>query len=517
LAAAQAANARLRAVIEAKDVEIGALKDTITAARLGLAAELAARDERLAALDAELARLRAQVGKDSTNSSIPPSKDSIAAKAKRRKATSQRVRSKDRSPGGQPGRKGSGLAPTGEPDRSERAEPPGECSGCAQPLTDAEAAGESWTQIWDIPPVELTTVHWVLPRRRCGCCGKTTTASTPFGQAGAVVYGPNINAAAVLLANEGNVPVERAARLIEALLGVPVSAGFIARSLERFAQRLAAAGFDEAMKTALGAEEVLCGDETPVNIARKDTDTGGEPVPGAPHVVALRTPDERLVWLAAITSRTKEALAELGVLAGYGGYLVRDDYAGWHQFDVGLAGVQQCVAHLFRHLQGVLDLHTDWQAWAADVRQVLREAHTAVQAAKNEHRDAVDPALLADLRKRYDEAVHWGMITNRRRDWPKGNHPGYNLAKRLHDKADQVWLFTRQLAVPWTNNASEQALKAPKRHQAVSGYWHTTTTLADYCRVRSYLTSARNHGLRAIEAIHAALLGRPWLPIPVTA
>ena len=77
-------------------------------------------------------------------------------------------------------------------------------------------------------------------------------------------------------------------------------------------------------------------------------------------------------------------------------------------------------------------------------------------------------------RRRYDEAVEWGIATNRHRDWPKGNHPdGYNLATRLRDKAEQVWLFTRNLAVPWTNNASEQALKGPKRHQAVSGYWHT--------------------------------------------
>jgi transposase len=71
--------------------------------------------------------------------------------------------------------------------------------------------------------------------------------------------------------------------------------------------------------------------------------------------------------------------------------------------------------------------------------------------------------------------------------------------------------------VPRTNNASEQALKGPKRHQAVSGYRHTTTTLADCCRVRSYLVSARGHGIRATDAIHAALAGKPWLPVPVTA
>ena len=115
------------------------------------------------------------------------------------------------------------------------------------------------------------------------------------------------------------------------------------------------------------------------------------------------------------------------------------------------------------------------------------------------------------------ELVHWGQITNRHRDWHKGNHPGYNLARRLAIKADQVWLFTEVFAVPWTNNASEQALKTPKLHQKVSGYWHTTTTLARFCRVRSYLISARNHGLGAIDAIHAALTGKPWLPVPATA
>ncbi|MGA8350737.1 MAG: hypothetical protein WB773_23295, partial [Isosphaeraceae bacterium] len=37
-----------------------------------------------------------------------------------------------------------------------------------------------------------------------------------------------------------------------------------------------------------------------------------------------------------------------------------------------------------------------------------------------------------------------------------------------------------------------------------SGYWRTSATLADYCRVRS---TARNKGLHAIDAIQAALPG----------
>jgi transposase len=234
----------------------------------------------------------------------------------------------------------------------------------------------------------------------------------------------------------------------------------VARALERFAQRLGAAGFDEAMKTALRAQDVLCADETPTNVVHRDTDAHGEPVAGSPHAVTVRTPDARLVWYAPIGSRSKAALAGLGVLEGYTGYLVRDDYAGWYQFDAQLAGVQQCVAHLIRHAKGVLELHPTQQQWAGQVITVLREAAAAVTAAKADERDQLDPQLLTGLHQRYDDALRWGITTNRHRDWTKGNHPGYNLATRLHDKADQVWTFTRNLAVPWTTPVSRPS-KAP--------------------------------------------------------
>ena len=48
----------------------------------------------------------------------------------------------------------------------------------------------------------------------------------------------------------------------------------------------------------------------------------------------------------------------------------------------------------------------------------------------------------------------------------------------------------------------------PKRHQAVSGYWHTLATLERWCLIRSYLTSAAGHGVTALDAIQ----GKPWLP-----
>ena len=125
---------------------------------------------------------------------------------------------------------------------------------------------------------------------------------------------------------------------------------------------------------------------------------------------------------------------------------------------------------------------------------------------------ALDADLLDEFRQRYDEAAAFGVIHNRLRDWHEGNHPGYALSCWLREYKEQVFLFTRDFAVDWTTNVAERGAKAAKRHQAVSGYWHTLGTLARWCRIRSYLDSAAAHRLTALHAIRDALAGKPWLP-----
>ena len=153
------------------------------------------------------------------------------------------------------------------------------------------------------------------------------------------------------------------------------------------------------------------------------------------------------------------------------------------------------------------------QSWAADVIEILREAHRLTKGTQARAGPA-DAELLAKLRQRYDEAAAFGITHNRHRDWRDGNHPGYVPGCWLRDYAPQVWLFTREASVDWTSNVSEQGAKAAKRHQAVSGYWHNQRTLARWCRTCSSLDSAAAHGLTALKAVTAALTGKPWLPLP---
>jgi hypothetical protein len=116
------------------------------------------------------------------------------------------------------------------------------------------------------------------------------------------------------------------------------------------------------------------------------------------------------------------------------------------------------------------------QNWAGDIIAVLRDAHAAVEAARARGDTALDQKVLDDLRERYDTALRSGIIHNRLRDWDTGNHPGYALGCWLRDYKEQVFLFTRQFAVSWTNYQrarGQGSQEAPGRFRILAQPQHT--------------------------------------------
>jgi len=498
-------------VIEAQHAEIEVLR-----------AAQEAGAEVIRRLELRLAEVERRLAMDSSNSGTPTSKEGIAAGEQRKaRQRSERERSKDRKRGGQPGHQGKGLRRDPDPGERKTAEPPAECRSCRASLAGAAGAEPRWAQVIDI--------EILLPGLACGGCGAVTHAPPPPGlHAGSVAYGPVLNAAAVLLSCCGNVPAERAAQLIGMLTGEAVSAGWVDKAVARMSGRLRAGGFDEAMAAALAAEDVLAADETPVNVLDKtplpapaaddaseadpEEKDGKKAAAGAPHVLVVTTPDARLRLLLALASRRKAAVGG-AIPAAFTGRLMTDGYAGYQHLLDRIAGIQQCCQHVIRRCRAVEGLGPGTlQSWAGDIIAILAQAHRAVEDARARGDTILDPKLLAELRERYDTAVRSGIIHNRLRDWAPGNHPGYALGCWLRDYKEQVFLFTRDFAVDWTNNVSERGAKAAKRHQAVSGYWHSLATLARWCRIRSYLDSAAAHGTTALHAIRGALTGNPWLP-----
>ncbi len=82
-------------------------------------------------LRAEVAALRRRAGRDSSNSSLPPSQDGPAASARKKASRRDARRARPgRAQGGQKGHPGASLAWTGRPDEIAVVEP-GTCGGAA--------------------------------------------------------------------------------------------------------------------------------------------------------------------------------------------------------------------------------------------------------------------------------------------------------------------------------------------------------------------------------------------------
>jgi len=90
--------------------------------------------------------------------------------------------------------------------------------------------------------------------------------------------------------------------------------------------------------------------------------------------------------------------------------------------------------------------------------------------------------------------------------------PTRRLVNRLSRRRDEVPRFMSDLSVPSTNNGAEHDLRMVKVRQKVSGCFRTAGGARDFCRVRSYLSTARKQGYSPLSALERVLSGKP-LPL----
>ncbi|MBL3534202.1 MAG: transposase, partial [gamma proteobacterium endosymbiont of Lamellibrachia anaximandri] len=82
------------------------------------------------------------------------------------------------------------------------------------------------------------------------------------------------------------------------------------------------------------------------------------------------------------------------------------------------------------------------------------------------------------------------------------------LLERLRDFEQDVLRFMENEIVPFTNNQGENDLRMTKVQQKISGCFRSMEGAKIFCRVRSYLSTCRKHGMTATDALALLFKGQ---------
>jgi transposase len=460
-----------------------------------LAARLAEAYRLIGRLQARVEELERRAGKNSSNSSRPPSSDSPYKKKPRDRSLRERGK---RRPGKQPGEPGTTMRLVSDPD--ERLEfSPAACRGCGAGLAAEPVAAERRHQVTDIaPPPPPRVTEYVAQAKACPCCGTVSEPVLPPHVRARASYGPEAHARAAYLTCAHFIPVGRAAELMRALCGLGVSPGWAAGVRGKAAALVAASGFPGAVRDLLRQAPALHADETPARAA------------GGLRYVHLAC-TSYLTWMHT-GDRSADAVDAGAVLPGYAGILVRDGYHGGYAH---LAGALHawCGAHLLRDLRDVHDAAPGEQEWAATMGCLLLRARDLAAAARREARAAIDPALVSELTAAYRSAAREGWYANVYRHSAAARQ-ARSLARRFQRYEDMILRFvTRPDLDIFTNNEAERTIRCVKVQQRASGgCWRTLQGLADFAVVQSYLSTATKWGISKLDALRDLFNGSPWIP-----
>lgn len=447
-------------------------------------------ESRVQLLEARVHELEARLAKDSSNSGKPPSSDGL-----KRKPKSLRKHS-NRKPGGQQGHLGKGLTQVNNPDVIVT-HTPANCAGCGLNLSNISGTIAEQRQVFDIPQPEIKVTEHRVEEKRCPCCAELTRALFPEDLRGPVQYGDRVRALIAYFSHGHFIPIDRVCEIFEDIFGVTLSPGTCANVDERLFANLEI--FEARLKTHLLAADVLHFDETGMRCEKKL------------HWVHVGS--SQLATLYTIhAKRGQEAMDAAGILPAFQGIAIHDHwfpYFAYSQLKHGL-----CNAHHLRDLTFVYE--QEKEEWAKRMHDLLISSNKEVE--NHIEQKALAPEVVLRIEQTYQQILTEGLVYHASLPpLPPGKRgkqkqrDGKNLLDRLTEKHDCVLRFIHDFAVPFTNNQGERDIRMVKLKQKIADCFRAFRGSEIFCRIRTYISTARKQKWNIWGTLADAIRGSPRL------
>jgi transposase len=439
--------------------------------------------DQIAQLTDRIKELESQRSKNSRNSSKPPSTDGYG----KPKPKNRRTKSGKPS-GGQPGHKGQTLEQVEEPDNIiEHAVD--HCTQCGLDLSSTPVSDVEKRQVFDIPPPpQIQVTEHQAQIKACPCCANRNKAVFPEQVSQPVQYGNRIQAIATYLNQYQLLPYQRLQEYFQDVHGLHLSQGTLKNVLKRAHQHLEQ--FAHSAKAGVSSSEVAHFDETGMRVIE------------SLHWFHVASTDTITCYFIH-PRRGTPAMKDIGILDEFGGYAVHDHFSSYYQFDLYHVA---CNAHQLRELIHAYEEHQ--QQWAQNMISCLLEAKVEVELAVEQGETALSDDRIRYYDTRYSRILREGLqelpvlaTPNKVKPGRKAQHKVKNLHDRLMKHKHETIAFINDLIVPFDNNQGERDIRMAKTKQKISGCFRSVTGAEHFCRIRSYISTARKQGRNIYEVL----------------
>jgi len=445
-------------------------------------ARLRAENVEVVRLRAENQDLRAQLARNSQNSSKPPSSDPPGVERPGKEPTGRR-------PGGQPGHKG---------HRRELLEPdevvalrPERCSCCGKRLHGQDPAPRRH-QVVDLPPVKPFVREYQLAELGCAC-GARTRAELPAGvPAGS--FGPRLTAMVAICTGKFRMSKRSVQELLADFCGVKVGLGSISKMEQTVSAAVAPAV--EAAEAHVRTQAVVHPDET------------GWREHGQRRWLWTATTSQVSVFCIDRSRGSDVAKRLLG--EDFAGVTVSDRWSGYNWLEASRR--QICWAHLIRDFTDIAERGPETCGIGIGLLRNTRKMF------RWWHRVRDGTLSRSDFQRRMrpvERAIRETLWYGGRSSDARTRGTCRDILK--HDAA--LFTFVHQDGVPPTNNAAERSLRhAVIWRKGSFGTWSPNGS-AFVSRILTVITTLRQQGRHTLDyvtdACAAALLDqRPASLLP---
>ncbi len=435
---------------------------------------------RLAMMEARIKELEGMLSKNSGNSHKPPSSDGYKKEIKNNREKS------DRKQGAQPGHEGKTLDMVSNPDKVIAHQLIGRCR-CGRDLEKLAIKEIQRRQVFDLPEKLLEVTEHRIEVKQCGC-GRVHKAACPVE--GVTQYGERIKSFAVYMNQYQFIPFDRLQEITEDCFGMSISDGVLEKNNQVCYEQLEET--EAGIKRDIIQSSVIHNDETGMRCAGKTQWVHSSSTQQHTHY-------------SIQPKRGKEGMDAIGILNDYKGTSIHDRWASYDRYYCthGL-----CNAHLLRELKYVKE--EIGRDWSGQMIPLLVMANTL----KTE--DRLDQAAIQSIEKRFHKITRQGLgeepamsITKKKKRGRIAKTKSMNLLEAFIDRRKDILRFLHNKDVPFDNNLAERDLRMVKLKQKISGCFRTLHGAEVFCRIRSYVSTARKQGYSVLEAIEQALIGKP--------